>query len=63
MRGSVILGFALAVLMVIAGAVLTARGLGYTGEPGSGRSLALVGPLLAGLGVALMISIVGVLRR
>ena len=50
----------LGVLMVVIGAVWTFQGLGYlTGSPMTGVELwAILGPLVAGLGVAL--TIVGV---
>ncbi len=53
----------LAVLMLVAGAVWTLQGLGYLkGSPMTGVDLwAIVGPLVAGLGVALLI--VAVRRR
>ncbi len=53
----------LAVLMVVAGAVWTFQGLGYlAGSPMTGVDLwAIVGPLVAGLGVALLL--VAVRRR
>jgi hypothetical protein len=51
------LGVALGALMVIAGAIWTFQGLGYLkGSSMTGQSVwAVVGPLLAGLGVALII--------
>ncbi len=63
MRGFWVLGLALGVLMVLAGLLLTGQGLGYVGGGGSSDALAVLGPLLAGFGVALMISVVGALRR
>ena len=53
-------GFLIAALMVLVGALWTGQGLGWIG--GSSMSddstWAIVGPLVAGLGVALAISIV-----
>ena len=51
------------VLMVVVGAIWTLQGLGYlTGSPMTGVEMwAVVGPLVAGLGVALVI--VGFRRR
>ena len=51
------LGIALGVLMVITGTVWTAQGLGYLeGSPMTDQSIwAILGPLVAGLGVALVI--------
>ena len=58
-------GFSIAVIMVLVGALWTAQGLGWIG--GSSMSddstWAIVGPIVAGLGVALAISIVGRIRR
>ncbi len=53
----------LAVLMVVAGAIWTFQGLGYLeGSPMTGVEFwALVGPLVAGLGLAL--AIVALRRR
>ena len=47
----------LAVLMVVAGAIWTFQGLGYLkGSPMTGVDFwAIVGPLVAGLGVALLV--------
>ncbi|NYG54570.1 hypothetical protein [Nocardioides perillae] len=55
------LGLLLAATMVVAGALATFGGLG--GGGGEQTSAALWGPLLAGLGVALAISVVGSARR
>ena len=51
------LGFAFGVLMVLTGAVWTLQGLGYLeGSPMTDQSIwAILGPLVAGLGVALVI--------
>jgi hypothetical protein len=59
------LGLSLAGVMVLVGAVWTGQGLGWIdGSSMSGESTwAIVGPIVAGLGVALAISIVGRLRR
>ena len=51
------LGVALGALMVITGAVWTAQGLGYLeGSPMTGQEIwAILGPLVAGLGVGLVV--------
>jgi hypothetical protein len=48
---------ALGVVMVLAGAIWTAQGLGYLeGSPMTDESTwAIIGPLVAGLGVALVV--------
>lgn len=53
------------VVMVVLGAVLTAQGLGYLkGSPMTGQeSWAIIGPLLAGLGVALVWTAISAARR
>jgi hypothetical protein len=58
-------GFSIAVIMVLVGALWTGQGLGWIGGSSmSGDSTwAVVGPIVAGLGVALAISIVGRIRR
>jgi apolipoprotein N-acyltransferase len=58
-------GFSVAALMVLVGLLWTGQGLGWIGGSSmSGDSTwAIVGPLVAGLGVALAIVIVGNLRR
>src|SRR3954454_5260463 len=58
-------GLSIAVLMVLVGAVWTGQGLGWIGGSSmSGSSTwAVVGPIVAGLGVALIIVIVGRIRR
>jgi hypothetical protein len=58
-------GFSVAVLMVLVGALWTGQGLGWIGGSSmSGESTwAVVGPIVAGLGVALAITIVGNIRR
>ncbi|GAA1915447.1 hypothetical protein [Nocardioides hwasunensis] len=55
MRG---LGIALGVLMVLVGALWTGQGLGWIGGSAmSGVEMwAIIGPILAGLGVALVIT-------
>lgn len=57
------LSVALGAVMLLTGAVWTFQGLGYLeGSPMTDQTLwAVIGPLLAGLGVALVI--VGVRRR
>ena len=58
-------GLAIAVLMVLVGALWTGQGLGWIG--GSSMSddstWAIIGPIVAGLGVALAISIVQNVRQ
>ncbi len=51
---------ALGVLMVLAGAVWTGQGLGYIGgSPMTDQTTwAIIGPLVAGLGVALVVTAV-----
>jgi hypothetical protein len=51
------LGIAFGVLMVLTGAVWTLQGLGYLeGSPMTDQSIwAILGPLVAGLGVALVV--------
>lgn len=58
-------GFSVAVLMVLVGLLWTGQGLGWIGGSSmSGDSTwAVIGPILAGLGVALGIVIVGNVRR
>jgi hypothetical protein len=59
------LGLTVAGLMVLVGAVWTGQGLGWIGGSSmSGSSTwAVVGPIVAGLGVALAITIVGSARQ
>jgi hypothetical protein len=59
------LGLSVAGIMVLVGALWTGQGLGWIGGSSmSGESFwAIVGPLVAGLGVALIIVIVGNARR
>jgi hypothetical protein len=54
-----ILGLFMALVMVLAGALFTAQGLGYVGgsSMSNDRTWSLIGPALAGLGVALAIVI------
>jgi hypothetical protein len=58
-------GFCIAAIMVAVGALWTGQGLGWIG--GSSMSgdatWGVIGPIVAGLGVALAITIVGNLRR
>ena len=51
------LGIALGVVLVLTGAVWTFQGLGYLeGSPMTGQTIwATVGPIVAGLGVALVL--------
>ncbi len=58
-----VLGVALAVLLVLVGALWTLQGLGFVGGSSmtGSRTWALIGPLVAGLGVAL--GIVALQRR
>ncbi|HSU01983.1 MAG TPA: hypothetical protein VLK03_05490 [Nocardioides sp.] len=51
------LGIALGAIMVLVGAVWTFQGLGYLeGSPMTGQSIwAVLGPILAGFGVALVV--------
>lgn len=60
-----VLPYALGVLMLLVGVVWTGQGLGYIkGSPMTGVSFwALVGPIVAGLGVALIISVAQQRRR
>jgi hypothetical protein len=55
-----VIGLTLAVLMVIAGALWTFQGLGYVGGSfmSGSETWAIIGPIVAGLGVALAISVV-----
>jgi hypothetical protein len=49
-----LLVLAFAILLVVAGVLWTGQGLGWWGDDGSDQdSLATIGPLVAGLGVAL----------
>ena len=59
------LGLSVAGVMVLVGALWTGQGLGWIGGSSmSGESFwAIVGPIVAGLGVALAITIVGRTRR
>ena len=59
------LGLSVAGVMVLVGALWTGQGLGWIGGSAmSGESFwAIAGPLVAGLGVALVITIVGNARR
>lgn len=51
------LGIALGVLMVLVGAIWTGQGLGYVGgSPMTDQTVwAIIGPILAGLGVGLVV--------
>jgi len=59
------LGLSVAGVMVLVGALWTGQGLGWIGGSAmSGESFwAIAGPVVAGLGVALAISIIGKARR
>jgi apolipoprotein N-acyltransferase len=59
------LGLSVAGVMVLVGALWTGQGLGWIGGSSmSGEGFwAIVGPIVAGLGVALIIVIVGNARR
>jgi hypothetical protein len=59
------LGLSLAGVMVLVGALWTGQGLGWIGGSAmSGQDeWAIIGPLVAGLGVALVITIAGNVRR
>jgi hypothetical protein len=59
------LGLSIAGVMVLVGALWTGQGLGWIGGSSmSGESTwAIVGPIVAGLGVALFIVIIGRARR
>jgi len=59
------LGFTVAAVMVLVGVLWTGQGLGWIGGSSmSGSSTwAIIGPIVAGLGVALAISIVSRIRR
>lgn len=53
-----IVGVLIAVAMLLGGGFLALAGMGYIGESaGTSRSWSILGSLLAGLGVALMITI------
>ncbi len=47
-------GIALGALMVLAGGLWTGDGLGWFGEPSGSSFAPVLGPLLAGFGVALL---------
>jgi apolipoprotein N-acyltransferase len=59
------LGLGLAGVMILVGAVWTGQGLGWIGGSSmTGETFwAVVGPIVAGLGVALVIVIIGNARR
>jgi len=59
------LGLSLAGVMVLVGALWTGQGLGWIGGSSmSGEGFwAIVGPIVAGVGVALFIVIIGKVRR
>ncbi len=56
-----VLGLTAAALMVLAGGVWTLQGLGYVGGSSmtGSQAWAIIGPLVAGLGVALAITVLG----
>jgi hypothetical protein len=58
-------GLSVAALMVLVGGVFTGQGLGWiSGSTMTGDDTwAIIGPIIAGLGVGLAISIVGRIRR
>jgi apolipoprotein N-acyltransferase len=58
-------GFSVALLMVLVGALFTGQGLGWIGGSSmTGEDTwAIIGPIVAGLGVALAISIIGRARQ
>lgn len=60
-----VVGLSIAVLMVVVGGIFTFQGLGYLeGSPMTGEDTwAFVGPIVAGLGVALGIVVVQNIRR
>lgn len=55
-----VLGLAAAVLMVLVGGLWTLQGLGYVGGSAmsGSQAWAIIGPLVAGLGVALALTVV-----
>ena len=59
MSSARVLGLVAALTMVLAGALFTAQGLGYVGgsSMSNDRTWSLIGPVIAGLGVALAIVI------
>ena len=58
-------GFVVAALMVLVGALWTGQGLGWIGGSAmtGDDTWAIIGPIIAGLGVALAITIVGNARQ
>lgn len=56
-----VVGLVAAVLMVLVGGLWTLQGLGYVGGSSmtGSRTWAVIGPLVAGLGVALAITVLG----
>jgi hypothetical protein len=56
-----VLGLVAAVVMVLLGGLWTLQGLGYVGGSSmtGSQTWAIVGPLVAGLGVALAITVLG----
>ena len=58
-------GLAIAGLMVLVGLLWTGQGLGWIGGSGmtGDDTWAIIGPVVAGLGVALAISIIGNARQ
>jgi len=56
-----LIGLTGAGLLIALGVLWTAQGLGYVGE--QNRTLSLVGPAVAGIGVALAVVVVQAIRR
>ena len=56
-----VLGLVVAVVLVLVGGLWTLQGLGYVGGSSmtGSQTWAIIGPLVAGLGVALAITVLG----